>query len=110
MFFNGQPGPLSIFLVLSIFLLSVILMYVSTQNARFKKKVIREADFWSEFGDYQSMFNRIHNITEKPTWWEAGFLTGIHSFIWFEWAIFRKDKYVHITQSIVMIVILWGAC
>lgn len=106
--FNGQLTILPIVIVLSILVLSILIMYFSTQNARFKENIVREADFWSEFGDYQSMFNRIHNITEKPSWWGGSFLTGIHSFIWFEWAILRKDKYVHITQTIVMITILWG--
>lgn len=109
LFFNGQPSVGSILLLLSIFLIAIFLMYVSTKNSKFKESIIREADFWSEFGDYQSMFNRIHHITEKPSWWGASFLTGTHALIWFEWAIFRKDKYVHITQSVVMVVLLWGA-
>ncbi|UHA71982.1 sporulation killing factor system integral membrane protein [Paenibacillus sp. 481] len=86
--------------------LSFALIHYSTRSLKCKEQLVREADFWSEFKDYNA-FSASIQPQQFKSWWGAQFLTGLGSFLWFEINIAKKNVFTHLFQLLFIIAIVY---
>ncbi|MCF7623774.1 MULTISPECIES: sporulation killing factor system integral membrane protein [Bacillaceae] len=100
------PGVL---VVICLSILATIIIHISTKDPRLKEKLVREAEFWSEFKDFNSMVSSVQN-KQQESWWGGEYLTGTFSFIWYEMLIMRKHKLSLILQYFLGLILIICIC
>ncbi|MDA7026362.1 sporulation killing factor system integral membrane protein [Bacillus sp. CLL-7-23] len=96
---------LTAYLVLTVFLaLSFIIIRFTANRLECKEKLVKEAEFWSEFREQQI---GIGQLKEKQTWWGMKTLNGIFSFLWMDILLVKKNLFFHTSHFLALLLIFY---
>jgi len=92
-----------LFLVM-FFIIFTLIIQISTKGLDLKEKLTREADFWSNFSNFNALVASVKG-EDQVSYWGNKKWTGILAFAWFEWVVWRKHRATFILQFILGITI-----
>ncbi|WP_419871185.1 sporulation killing factor system integral membrane protein [Candidatus Pristimantibacillus sp. PTI5] len=107
----GQLSYVGFIMIVALFGASILVIRIASKHLDLKEKLTREADFWSSFNSFGSLVTSVKG-SEHPSYWGGKALTGIYSFVWFEWLLWRKHRYSLLWQfalgaALAIIILQW---
>ncbi|WP_017471324.1 sporulation killing factor system integral membrane protein [Amphibacillus jilinensis] len=102
---NGRLHFISLLVLLTVSTVSLVIIYLFSERASFKERLVFEGDFWSQYQDVNALLNMSNRKTISNSWWGGKSLTKSFAFVWFEWLLLRKS-YKSLTLQAVVTVVL----
>ncbi|SFF42340.1 sporulation killing factor system integral membrane protein [Paenibacillus algorifonticola] len=88
------------FLFVVVFIvLAIVVIQAAAKGLELKEKLTREADFWSSFSSFSSLAAAAKG-GDQASYWGGKAWTGVFSFVWFEWVLWRKHRSALVFQFI----------
>jgi sporulation killing factor system integral membrane protein len=110
--FFGKFSVLSLSMLVLLVILAYIVIRIASKEPLLLEKIVREADFWSEFKDFSSMVTSIRG-KDKPSYWGGDWLQGVMAYVWFEWVIMKKNFASFLLQFVfgmllAIVILIWA--
>ncbi|WP_338555330.1 sporulation killing factor system integral membrane protein [Paenibacillus sp. KS-LC4] len=111
-FMIGEFHLAGLLFVVLFIVLAILVIQTATRGLELKEKLTREADFWSSFSSFSSLAASARG-GDQASYWGGKPWTGVFSFVWFEWVLWRKHRTALIFQFIagagltIVLVIKW---
>ncbi|MGO4344781.1 sporulation killing factor system integral membrane protein [Paenibacillus sp. MCAF9] len=108
----GNFNVIGTSMVFVLLVLAIIVIYFATCNLELKEKLTKEADFWSSFNSFSSLVSSVKG-SDRPSYWGGKWLTGIFSFVWFEFLLWRKHRTSLLWQfalgaGLIVVILQWS--
>ncbi len=104
--FVGSYSLSLLLFVLLLFLVSAWVIVFAASSVESKEKLVKEADFWSEFKDHHAFISSIQNKEEK-SWFGFPGLSGLFAFLWMELLIAKKSIVPHALQFAGLVTLIY---